>query len=79
MASSILSVLGVILTIVGPAVAAILLHKLEDRRQQRTHEEVEKSDESIQKVAQRDPRGLVELSVQLDKLRREAQRKAGHS
>ncbi len=36
MATSILSILAVILTIVGPAVAAILLHRWEDRQKQRT-------------------------------------------
>lgn len=63
------------LTIGGPILAAVLTIWLEKRQQERTHATMEETDTYIKQHLDGDPAGLINLSRQLERMRREAARK----
>lgn len=75
MLTSVISILGALVTILGPLLAAGVVAWAESKQQERTHATRDEADESIKKVLARDPVGLVMLSRQLERLHKEAERK----
>lgn len=75
MLASAITVLGAMVTILGPLLAAGIVTWLEKKQEERLHATRDEADESIKKVLARDPIGLVMLSRQLERLHKEAERK----
>ena len=78
MVTSILSIFGALLTILGPVLAAGLLAWLDKKHSERIHETIDTVDEHITQHLVGNPGGIVNLSRQLERLHREASRKHRH-
>ena len=78
----ILGTLTAILVILGPALAPLLVWGVErwlaSKRRDPIHGDTDEADEHITQHLGGNPAGLVNLSHELDRLRREATRKRGH-
>lgn len=70
-----MTVLGAIVTILGPLLAAGVVTWLERKQQERTHATRDEADEYIKTHLDGNPSGLVNLARQLERLRSEAVRK----
>lgn len=75
MATSILTLLGAIVTILGPLLVAGVAAYLDRKHEESIHASVDETDEYIKQVLARNPVGLLELSRQLERLHRAAKRK----
>lgn len=75
---SVLAILGAILTIVGPALTPVLLMWAEKAKAKREAERKDVIDAHIRQHLEGNHAGLLNLSVELERLHQEAQRKRAH-
>lgn len=75
MLTSVISILGAVVTILGPLLAAGVVAWAESKQQERTHATRDEADESIKTYLGGNRAGLVQLSRQLERLHAEARRK----
>lgn len=78
MLSATMTVLGAIVTILGPLLAAWVLAWVEHKHTEATHAAMDETDEYIKQIVEGNRAGLLNLSRQLERLRREAERKHRH-
>lgn len=74
-----MTILGAMVTILGPLLAAGVVAWADRKQQERTHATRDDADESIKAHLGGNPAGLLQLSRQLERLHAEAARKRGHS
>lgn len=72
------TILGAIVTILGPLLAAGVVTWLEKKQEERLHATQDEADTYITQHLDGNPAGLVSLSHQLERLRDEARRKRRH-
>lgn len=75
MLASAMTILGAMVTILGPLLAAGVVAWADKKQQERTHATRDDADESIKAHLGGNPSGLVNLARQLERLRDEAVRK----
>lgn len=75
MLSATMTVLGAIVTILGPLLAAWVLAWIDEKHEEATHAVVDEVDVHIKEHLEGNRTGLVNLSRQLERLQREARRK----
>lgn len=78
MLTSVISILGAVVTILGPLLAAGVVAWAESKQQERTHATRDEADDHIKTHLGGNPSGLVQLSRQLERLQSEARRKRHH-
>lgn len=75
MLSTVLTILGAIVTILGPILAAGVVAWADTKHTEYQHASMDETDLFIKQVVKGNHAGLVQLSRQLERLHREARRK----
>lgn len=78
MLTSLMTILGAILTILGPFLAAGVVAWADRKHEESLHATMDETDGYIVKAVNGDTTGLLMLSRQLERLHRESSRKRGH-
>lgn len=75
MASSILTILGALATILGPILAAAVAAWVDKKHEESLHATLDETDEYIKQILAGNPVGRIMLARQLERLQSEARRK----
>ncbi len=79
MIASIMTILGALLTIGGPILAAAVVAYVDKQHEKDRHATLDEVDQYIDQHLKGDPAGLFHLTLKLSWLRREAARKRHHT
>ncbi len=79
MIASLLTILGALVTIVGPILTAAAAAYVDKQQEKESHATLDEVDQYIDQHLKGDPAGLLNLTVKLARLRDEATRKRHHT